>query len=139
MAMLFPNFKYHPDPLATGAVEVSETTCECCGKARGHVYAAAVYAIEELQSVCPWCIADGSLERQYDATLSDEQSLRSEGLSSAVIHEVTRGLAALSTESGFTIEDLREIVKYYEPRGSPAFYKFVCRHCSRVKYDGDCD
>ena len=49
------------------------------------------------------------------------------------------GLGALSTETGFSIADLVEIVRHYEPGGSPAFYKFVCRHCGRVKYNGDCD
>jgi hypothetical protein len=49
------------------------------------------------------------------------------------------GLAALCAESGFTVEDLQEIIPHYEPDGSPAFYRFVCRHCSRVKYNGDCD
>lgn len=177
MVMQIPRFKYHPDPMATGAVKVSDSTCECCGEARGYMYAAAVYAVEQVESVCPWCIADGSLARKYDATLSDEHPLRSAGLPSVIIHEVTRrtpgyvswqqdswiaccndacefhgdapaaeiqqldeqGLAALSAGSGFSVEYLQEVVSHYEPGGTPAFYKFVCRHCAQVKYNGDCD
>lgn len=177
MAAALPKFKYHPDPLATGAVKVSDAICQCCDKARGYIYAASVYAVEEVEFVCPWCIADGSLGRKYDATLSDGHPLHSAGLSSEIIREVTRrtpgyvswqqeswiaccndacefhgdasradiqaldehGLTALSAESGFSIEDLREIIPHYEPGGSPAFYKFICRHCSQVKYNGDCD
>ena len=60
MESMLPKFTYHPDPLATGAVGVSDRTCECCGQARGYIYTASVY-------------------------------------------------------------------------------RFVCRHCSRVRYNGDCD
>ena len=177
MAAILPKFKYHPDPRATGAFKVSEATCECCGKARGYIYAAAIYATAQVESVCPWCIDDGSLERKYDATLNDGHPLRLAGLPKEIIREVTRrtpgyvswqqdswivccndacefhgdapadeirsldgqGLAALSASSGFSVADLREIAHDYEPGGSPAFYKFVCRHCSRVRYNGDCD
>jgi uncharacterized protein CbrC (UPF0167 family) len=174
---LLPQFKYHPDPIATGAFKLSDATCQCCGEARGYIYAASVYAEEDVESVCPWCIADGSLEQKHDAMLNDDLPLHAAGLPSEVIREVTRrtpgyiswqqdswivccndacefhgdapedeiraldeeGIAALSAESGFSIEDLKEMVSQYEPGGSPAFYKFVCRHCSRVKYNGDCD
>ena len=50
-----------------------------------------------------------------------------------------KGLTALSRASGFAANDLRQIVASYEPGGSPAFYRFVCRHCARAKYNGDCD
>ncbi|MGV8422639.1 CbrC family protein, partial [Pseudomonas aeruginosa] len=30
-----PHFRYHPEPLASGSIEASATTCQCCGKARG--------------------------------------------------------------------------------------------------------
>lgn len=177
MKPTLPRFKYHPDPLATGAVEPSDATCECCGKAPGYIYTASVYAVEEVESVCPWCIADGGVARKFDAHLSDDHPLRSAGLPAEVVEEVTRrtpgyiswqqddwmvccddacefhgdapaaelraldadGLAALSSTSRFAIENLPEILRYYEPSGSPAFYKFVCRHCSRIKYGGDCD
>lgn len=36
--MDLPKFKYHPNPLVTGAIEPSEVACECCGKARGYIY-----------------------------------------------------------------------------------------------------
>ena len=41
--MNLPTFKYHPDPIASGSVEPSETECVCCGKARGYVYTANAY------------------------------------------------------------------------------------------------
>ena len=177
LATILPRFRYHPAPIATGSIMTSDAICDCCDKPRGYAYATAVYALQDIESVCPWCIADGSLERMFDATLNDDRPLRAAGLPSEVIHEVTcrtpgyvswqqdcwivccddacefhgdasateiqaldaKGLTALSRASGFAANDLRQIVTSYEPGGSPAFYRFVCRHCARAKYNGDCD
>ncbi|WP_077801901.1 CbrC family protein [Streptomyces sp. JHA26] len=62
-----PEFPYHPDPLATGSVAVSDAACACCGRARGYVYTGPVYAAGEPGRLCPWCIADGSAARRYEA------------------------------------------------------------------------
>jgi uncharacterized protein len=67
-----PVFKYHPDPVATGAVVASDVVCASCGKARGAVYVGPVYAEEELDGkICPWCIADGSAHEQFEAEFTD--------------------------------------------------------------------
>lgn len=50
-----------------------------------------------------------------------------------------QGLERLADTTGFTTGDLQEIVPQYAPGGSPAFYKFVCRHCGEVRFGGDCD
>ena len=71
-----PLFTYHPDPLGTGSVEASGERCLCCGRERGYIYAAPVYAEEELnEQLCPWCIADGSAAGRFGATYSDAQPL----------------------------------------------------------------
>jgi uncharacterized protein CbrC (UPF0167 family) len=49
------------------------------------------------------------------------------------------GLAALSGDTGFPIEDLPGIIASYQPKGRPRFHKFVCRHCGSTRYSGDCD
>ena len=173
----FPRFRYHPDPLATGAFERSNVECECCGRARGYVYTAAVYTDQEIESVCPWCIADGSVHAKFGATLNDDHPLLSAGIPIEVAEEVTQrtpgyvswqqdswicccgdacefhgdaprselqglgleDMSALSRSSGFPVDELPSIVANYELGGSPAFYKFVCRHCRKVTYNGDCD
>jgi len=67
-----PTFRYHPDPIATGSVTVSDHVCAACKSARGYVYAGPVFATEELdQRLCPWCIADGSAHTKFDATFTD--------------------------------------------------------------------
>ena len=46
---MLPNFRYHPDPVATGNVVPSDTVCLCCGQARGYIYKASVYCRESLR------------------------------------------------------------------------------------------
>lgn len=56
-----PTFGYHPDPVATGAFERIDRRCRVCGDRRGWAYVLGAYGPEDLRdSVCPWCIADGS-------------------------------------------------------------------------------
>jgi len=74
--MGLPAFKYHPDPVATGHVVESTTTCVCCREARGYIYTGPVYAVGEYhQRICPWCIADGSAHERLGASFTDEAGI----------------------------------------------------------------
>ena len=67
-----PVFKYHPDPIVTGSLRLSKPMCRCCRQARGLIYVGPVYARADLQeSLCPWCIADGSAHRLFAAEFTD--------------------------------------------------------------------
>jgi uncharacterized protein CbrC (UPF0167 family) len=69
-----PEFRYHPDPLDTGSIEVDGAArCLACGQVRGHIYTGSVYAEGEDRErcLCPWCIADGSAARKFGATFTD--------------------------------------------------------------------
>jgi uncharacterized protein CbrC (UPF0167 family) len=67
-----PDFPYHPDPVATGSIEPGETECVACDRARGWVYVGPVFSVDELSDcLCPWCIADGSAAKKFDATFTD--------------------------------------------------------------------
>lgn len=71
--MGLPNFKYHPDPVATGHVATSDTVCVCCEKARGFIYTGPVFAFGDYnESICPWCIADGSAHEKLKTSFTDE-------------------------------------------------------------------
>lgn len=104
--MVFPAFKYHPDPIGTGSIEVSDAECVCCQQRRGYVYVGPVYAIDELEaSICPWCIADGSAHEKFDAAFTDAAGVcgyqRSITITDAVIEEVayrTPGFAGWQQE-----------------------------------------
>ncbi len=174
---MLPRFKYHPDPVSTGAIRASEEMCPCCGQKRGYEYFTTPYGETEVEHLCPWCIFDGSASAKFAVSFVDSWPLSQAGLPESVIDEVCNrtpafetwqqecwlsccgdacefhgdaparelrsldesALATLSEDSGFAVDDLSEILRYYQPKGSPAFYKFVCRHCGKVRYGGDCD
>jgi uncharacterized protein CbrC (UPF0167 family) len=69
-----PSFKYHPDPLATGAIRAAQTTCPVCGQTRPYVYTGPFYAIADVEGFCPWCIKDGSAATRYDGVFQDPAS-----------------------------------------------------------------
>lgn len=83
-----PSFKYHPAPLATGALEKSDETCACCDKKRGYVATSKIYALEDVEFICPWCIHDGSAAKKFDGGFSDSHPLLSAGIKPEIVTEV---------------------------------------------------
>jgi uncharacterized protein CbrC (UPF0167 family) len=74
--MSLPEFRYHPDPIATGSIKSSDATCVCCEQRRGFIYTCNTYCEDELvEALCPWCIADGSAINMFGATFSDDHPL----------------------------------------------------------------
>lgn len=70
-----PYFKYHPYPLKTGAFENNKTvTCDCCGEKTNIYYTNPFYSIEEIDYLCPWCIANGKAAKKFDGEFQDEAS-----------------------------------------------------------------
>ena len=101
--LALPTFRYHPDPVATGAFEPTDGPCTHCGAATGYVYAGPVYAEDEPEPPCPACIADGSFAATFEAEFTDAAALA--GLSEARIDEVTRrtpGFAGWQQEQWLT-------------------------------------
>lgn len=69
---VLPTFRYHPDPLATGAFERLARACRCCGLERGWSYVhGTAGAVDLHDSVCPWCIADGSAAERFEVVFTD--------------------------------------------------------------------
>jgi uncharacterized protein CbrC (UPF0167 family) len=74
--MELPHFKYHPDPIGTGSIIQSDTTCIVCGEVRGFIYTGPTFCEEELDDcICPWCIADGSAHEKFDAEFTDASTI----------------------------------------------------------------
>lgn len=69
----FPFFKFHPNPFFTNTVILDrKTRCVCCNNARGYIYTGHVYSGHDLDdSLCPWCIADGSAHEKFEAEFVD--------------------------------------------------------------------
>ena len=60
-----PTFRYHPNPLATGAFEESAdgVVCDCCGKMTHIFYTNPFFSVEDIAYLCPECIANGEAGR----------------------------------------------------------------------------
>ena len=73
---MIPTFKYHPDPIATGAFNQGEScTCDCCGKETEIWYKSPFYSVERVKCLCPECIANGSAAEKFDGQFQDDCSV----------------------------------------------------------------
>lgn len=72
-----PTFRYHPDPLDTGAFDESKegVVCDCCGKTTHIFYAYPFFSVEDIEYLCPECIASGEAARKYSGSFQDDFSL----------------------------------------------------------------
>ena len=174
MKRSLPAFRYHPDPIATGAIVESDETCLCCGEVGGFIYVLSFYAEKEIEAICPWCIESGRAAATFDGMFSDDWPLRQAGLSDDIVEEVTRrtpgfeswqqerwlahcsdacaflgdaskrdlqalseGLGSMDDLQEWAREDYLRLLEYYEPKCSPAVYKFQCLHCKELIYGID--
>jgi len=86
-----PSFKYHPDPIATGAVIMQKATCICCALPVDHVYTASAYSTNEIRGkICPWCISDGSAADKLSVEFLPPFAVRMCNVSDVVVDEVVR-------------------------------------------------
>ncbi|MFB7652544.1 MULTISPECIES: CbrC family protein [unclassified Streptomyces] len=89
MSAALPFFRYHPDPVASGAIRAAAEPCACCERSRGWLYTASFYSAQEVSGrFCPWCIADGRAAERFEGEFADSYGL--EGISEDAMHEVTR-------------------------------------------------
>jgi Uncharacterised protein family (UPF0167) len=44
-----PVFRYHPDPVATGAIVAGSEPCVCCGRRTGRIYTATFYTAQDVR------------------------------------------------------------------------------------------
>ena len=106
--MDLPQFKYHPDPLKTGSIVPSDERCEVCEQARGFLYEGGIYTEEEIEAVCPWCIADGSAHEKFDIEFIDQGAVGGDDwdeVSPEIAEEVafcTPGFSSWQEERWFT-------------------------------------
>ncbi|MFQ6148027.1 CbrC family protein [Streptomyces seoulensis] len=95
MSRPLPSFRYHPAPVATGAIVDSGEVCVCCRQSRGWIYTLSLYTEQDVPGqICPWCIADGTAAERFDGEFIDAYGL--DGVSWEVLQEVTRRTPAFS-------------------------------------------
>ena len=89
MSESLPQFRYHPDPIATGSVRRQDVDCVCCGTARAFVYTGPAYCDRDIdEELCPWCIADGSAHDKLGVSFTDRSGIGAYGLWGEVSEEV---------------------------------------------------
>ena len=107
--MELPVFRYHPDPIRTESVKVSDQICVVCEQRRGYIYTSHVYSTNECWGcICPWCIADGTAHQKLGVTFFDETAVGGyvwEGVSDTIVNEIaqrTPGFSGWQQEMWFT-------------------------------------
>lgn len=66
------SFKYHPEPLETEAFKTDRSVvCACCGKETAVYYDGPFYATEDVEFLCPECIASGKAAEKFDGEFID--------------------------------------------------------------------
>ncbi|WP_279073855.1 CbrC family protein [Amedibacillus dolichus] len=72
-----PTFKYHPSPLATKAFEESKEglVCDCCGELTHIYYQTPFYSIDDVECLCPTCIANGNAATKFNGSFQDDLSI----------------------------------------------------------------
>ncbi len=132
--MNLPTFKYHPDPAANGVIEKSPEKCACCGEARGYIYLGPVYPAKyEDAFLCPWCVADGSAAKKWNARFTNkmtgparkepDESIREEVLRRTPsyiayqdpmwLHHCGEGCAYIGEAEAEDLEDLHSDVEHW--------------------------
>ena len=85
-----PFFKYHPNPLDTGAFTQAQyaVVCDCCGCSTHIYYDGPFYAIDDINYLCPNCIASGAAAKKFDGAFQDDCCLEPKVLDAEKIDEL---------------------------------------------------
>lgn len=92
MDLRLPFFRYHPNPLETGAFKIVKegVRCDCCGKITQVYYQNPFYAVEDIDALCPACIASGKAAEKFDGSFQDDCSLDEVSDGEKLVELVTR-------------------------------------------------
>jgi uncharacterized protein CbrC (UPF0167 family) len=67
----FPTFRFLAAEVAAAQFDASEAPCDCCARTTGLRYHGNIYGhAPDNASVCPSCIADGSVAQRWDASFN---------------------------------------------------------------------
>lgn len=76
MEKKLPFFKYHPNPLKTGAFLKDKTViCDCCEKETDVYYRGPFYSSEDIEYLCPECIINGEAAKKFKGEFQDKYNI----------------------------------------------------------------
>lgn len=93
-----PTFKYYPDPVGNESIIEKLAVCPCCEKPRNYMYTGNIYCVEEIEEVCPWCIADGSAAEKWDAGFIEDGYCKN--ISPDILEEINSRTPGFETWQG---------------------------------------
>lgn len=66
-------FRYHPNPIETEVFVKSDVVviCPCCGKETDIYYIGSFYCQQQVENLCPACIASGDAARKFNGEFQD--------------------------------------------------------------------
>jgi uncharacterized protein CbrC (UPF0167 family) len=68
-----PKFKYCPDTITTNILTVGGSeVCDCCGETVDVYYEGSFYSIEDVECLCPECIANGTAAKKFDGEFQQD-------------------------------------------------------------------
>jgi len=68
-----PKFKYCPDTIGTNILTVGGSeVCDCCGETVDVYYEGSFYSIEDVNCLCPECIASGMAAKKFDGQFQQD-------------------------------------------------------------------
>ncbi|MGE7597147.1 CbrC family protein [Lysinibacillus fusiformis] len=70
---VIPKFKYLPKPLEAKIFETDDSVvCDCCQQEVDVYYTGGIYAIEDVDYLCPSCIHSGEAAQKYDGSYQQD-------------------------------------------------------------------
>ncbi|MBY6411491.1 CbrC family protein [Rhodococcus sp. BP-252] len=66
-----PNFRFNPRAYELGYFVNESGKCDACGRERELKYRGSFYCVDEVDYLCPWCVADGTAARTFGGEFND--------------------------------------------------------------------
>ncbi len=86
---IIPTFKYVPKSLEAKIFETGEiVVCDCCQQQVDVYYTGGIYAIEDVDYLCPSCIHSGKAAQKYDGSFQQDLMDDEQVTNSAFIQEI---------------------------------------------------
>ena len=70
-----PHFPLHPNVYRLNLFAEQAGVCEVCEQPRHYQYTGVFYSQDEVDNICPWCVADGSAADKFAGSFNDAMGI----------------------------------------------------------------